>query len=109
MSVGIQNLKEVVDLVLVGHKIAVQAQADGKIDFADAALLMQLIPVVSPALAGIDQVVPEALDLDAAEGVELVAHVAANLAVENEKAKAIIVEALKFAVQGVQLAKAIKG
>lgn len=105
--IGDQNIVEVVDLLLEGVAVYKQASADGKIDLNDAALLLQLVPFVGPAISGADQVIPEFKDLSTAEAEALVAHIMSKLAFDNPKAQATAVAALEFAGAGYNLFKAV--
>lgn len=97
---GIENLKEVLDLGLTLVEIGKSASADGKIGLDDLPLLLKLPKVVSPALADMDKIPAELKDLSVEEAAELTAHVVSKLAIDNEKAKVIAEKALKagFAV-----------
>lgn len=106
-QLGTENLKKEIDLALTIVNIVIQARADGKLDMADFALLLQLIPVLGPAGSAMGQVVPELKDLDEAEGLTLVAYVVAKLATDDKKAALIVEKSLKLLVAGYELEKAI--
>lgn len=68
----IKNLKEVVIAGCLGFEAYVKAKADGKIDTADIMYLIPFAQAVGPAVADINLVPAEALDLDKAELADLV-------------------------------------
>lgn len=103
----IKNLTEVVDLGLAGASIYKQAMADHKIDFSDAPLLLQLVPVVPPALEDIDKIPAEVSDLSSEELAALTAHVVQKLGVVDAKALEIIGGSLKVGSGVIQLLKAL--
>ena len=103
-----KETKEVLDLVLTVAQVVQQAAADKKVDLADIGLLLQLVPVAGPALEGVKEIPAELADLSDAEGVDLVAHVAAKLAINDEHAKAIILASLKASVALWGVVQAIK-
>lgn len=104
----IKNLKEVIDLALTGVEIVGKAKQDGKIDAADLGLLLQLVPVLSPAIDGIGEIPAELANLDAQEAQELVAHVMAKLVIKDPKAVAIVGASLKMATGGLELYRALQ-
>ena len=108
MTQGVGGLKAVLDLALAGVEAGLDISKDGKIGVEDAAALLKLIPAVGPAVAAFPQVPAEISDLDAQEAADLVAHVMAKLAVDDVKAKEVIVASLKLLVAGHGLYKAVK-
>lgn len=106
-QLGIENIKKEVNLCVTLVKIIQQARADGKVDAADLALLMQLVPVIGPAAESLEKVVPEFKDMDAADGAALTAYVMTSLAVEDTKAAKIVEKSLKLALCLYELEKAI--
>lgn len=104
---GITSLKAEIDLVTTLVNIVIQAKKDGKIDAADLALLMQLVPVIGPAATGFGEVVPELKDLSETEGAELIAYVAGKIGGLSIKAQAIVEKSLKAAIALYELEKAI--
>lgn len=105
---SIKNLKEAVALVLAGAKVVGAARADGAINVADAGLLLNLIPVMGPAIEDIGQVPAELADLSAEEAAELCTFIMASQAVESEKAKALIQGAFRVLAGAVQIIGAFK-
>jgi len=112
--VGIENLKKAVDLGIELEKITSHIIKNGKdwmLDFKD---LFEHVPVLVADVKAIDftQVPVEFKDIDAAEGLELVAYVTSKLVVDDAKAQAIITASLKLVtdiiVDGVALSNAIK-
>lgn len=103
-----KNLTEVVDLVLGVVDVVGKAEADGKIGFEDAVLLVQLIPLISPAIADIGELPSELADLHADEAAALVAHVMAKLSIEDAKARAVIEKSFGVLIAGFELVQAIK-
>lgn len=107
-KMGIQETKDCIDLGLAMIECAVQAKKDGKIGVEDAALLLQVIPKVGPAIEGASKVPSELADLESSEAAELVAHVMGKLAIDDAKAKEVIEKSLKAAVSIYDLVKAVK-
>lgn len=103
-----KELNDVIDFALAAVKVFYAAEADGKIDLNDLALLFPLIPSAQAALSGADQIPAELKDLDPTEAAELVARVMAGFTVSDPKARQIIDASLKFALDGFSLYKAIK-
>lgn len=108
MAIDVKNTKEALDLVLALYKAGDGALADGKLGFDDLAQLMAVVPKIGPAVADMGKIPQEFADLDSAEAAELVAHVAAGLALQDEKAKDVLDAALKVLVAGYGLFVAIK-
>jgi hypothetical protein len=106
---GIKNILEVLDLILAGVDVGVSVAKDGKVGADDLYHLMKLVPVVGPAIEEVKEVAPEFLDLDGEEGKQIVAHVASKLAVEDAKAKAIVLASMDVLLSGHKLFLAIKG
>lgn len=105
------NVKETVELVdgLLGLiDLATKAQSDGKIDIMDLPLLLGVIPLISPAVAGVKEIPAEIGHISSEDAQAVVAHVMAKLAIENAKAVAVINEALATGIQVSKLVKAIK-
>ena len=96
------------DLALAGVSVGVSASKDGKIGVEDFGYLMALVPVVGPAIEGIDKVPAELADLDESEAAEVIAHVMGKLAVDDAKAIAIIGKSLKAIAAVYELVKAVK-
>lgn len=104
---GVDSLKKEIDLGVTLVSIVSQAKKDGKVDAADMALLLQLVPVMGPAAEGLSEVMPELKDLSTSEAAELVAYVMAKLSLGDAKATKIVEKALKFAVAAYELEQAI--
>jgi hypothetical protein len=107
-KLGIEEVKQVLDLALAGVSVGASAMKDGHLGVEDLGYLMQLVPVVGPAVAGASKVPAELADLSEEEAAEVVAYVMAKLAIDNAKAVLVIEKALKTAVSVYELAKAIK-
>lgn len=105
---GTKEVKELLDLALTGVDVGVKASADGKIDAADLALLLQLVPTVGPAIDGIGEIPAELADLDAAEAADVVAHVMAKLSIADAHARAVTEAALKAIAANYELVQAIR-
>lgn len=103
MAYGIKETKEVLDLILTGVNIGVSVAADGKISVEDGALLMQLFPVVGPALSDISLVPQELGELSAEESAELIAHVGGKLTIGDAHVAAVINKSLKLVHAGFEL------
>lgn len=101
----IKDLKEgLVALVALGN-FAAEAIEAKKFDFVK---FLSIAPKVQVGIEGYKNIVPEALDLDSAEGAELVAAVSAELTLENEKVKAIILASVKMIPPALELLEAVK-
>lgn len=96
MTHGIKETKEALDLALGAVKAGLAVSADGKVDLNDLSHVLALVPKIQPAIDQIELVPKELGDLDAAEAAELVAHIATNLQVTDEKAKIYIASGLKI-------------
>jgi hypothetical protein len=105
---SVQELKDVLDLTIALLLSGEKALDDGKLSVKDLLLLVDVLPKVAPAVAGVSKVPAELADLSAEEGAELVAHVMASLVLDSEKAKVVVEKSLKVAVAVVELVKAIK-
>lgn len=97
-----------VDLILDGVAISIEAGADGKVTLSDAALLLKLMPDLGPAFQSIGTVPAELSALDEAAAAELVTHVMEKLVVADAEARAVVDASLKAAVAVFQLVVAIK-
>lgn len=105
-----QGVKEITDVVKLGVAIAnasVLVAADKKVDLADLPIIMGILPLVPAALEGISKIPAEASDLDSAEGAALLATIAADLALPDGKAKAIVMASMKIVVDVKDLVEAI--
>lgn len=92
---GDQELKEaVVALVSLGV-FAEDAIKNKHVDFQKALVVGMKL---KDGISGYQKVIPEALDLDSVEGLDICAAVAAELSIDNAKAKAVILASLKLAV-----------
>lgn len=115
-TLGIENLKKVVDLGIELEKLTAHMIKNGKDWAADMETLFAEVPAliadVQALVAGGAQVPAEFKDLDAAEGVELIGYVSAKLIVDDAKAQAIVVASLKLVsdlvVDGAALAAAVR-
>lgn len=108
MSKDIKNLKEAVGLAVGILKTVKDAKADGSINAADLGLLIQLVPLVGPAVDGIGEVPSELADLSAAEAAELSAFIMAAHAVDGPKAQALIEGGFKVLAGAVQILGAFR-
>jgi hypothetical protein len=81
---GIKELKEALALAFGLGNVIKNATADGKVDFSDAVYLMELIPLLAPAVEGADQIPGELKDLDEAERVELMSFVKEKFDLEDD-------------------------
>jgi len=105
---GIKETKEVVDLAMALVKAGAMSWEDGKVSVEDLANLVEVLPYLSPALKDISQVPAELADLDSQEASELVVHVMAKLAIDDEKARKVIGAALGAAHANYLLYLALK-
>lgn len=89
--------KELLDLVMagvaVGNSIS-KIAADGKVGLDDLPAAFAVVPKIIAAIEGIAKVPAEVLALSDASGAALVAAVAAELSVGDEKAKEIALASL---------------
>lgn len=104
---GIKETKEALTLVCKAIAVGKEANADGKIGISDLPLLVKLYPAALAAFAGGDQIPAELKDLDSAEGAEIVAHVMAELTLDNAKARAVVQAGLKVLASGYELVQAL--
>lgn len=107
-TLGTTELKELLTLVLDGVAVGVDAAKDGKIDFADVPLVFRLIPDLGPAFSNVGQVPAELADLTQEEAADVVAFVMSKLALDDAKARAVIVAALKTLASGYELVQALR-
>lgn len=91
------ELLGLVDLILDGLQVGIDAEKDSKIGFEDAALLMRLIPDLGPAFSNVGAVPGELAHLSAEDAASLMTHVMAKLAITNVHARAVIEASLKTA------------
>jgi hypothetical protein len=95
MEKSVKELKEVLLLaVRITNGVQLALKDDGKIGLSDAGILFSLLQPTVEAVAGIGELPAEIADFQSEEAVELLAMVSAELAVDNEKAKKIVVAAL---------------
>jgi cell pole-organizing protein PopZ len=106
---GIKELKEVVALAIGLANAGIKIGKDGKIGLDDVGHLMAVVMLIAPAVDGITKLPAEVLDLSAPEAAEVIAEVAATLAVDDAKAKAVVLAAIKLAASGKDLVSAIVG
>lgn len=106
---GTKELTELLDGVLAVVKAGMDIAKDGKVGFDDISHVVGLVPKLVPAFDGLAKLPGEVSDLSAEEAAALIAHVMANLAVDDAKAKAIVEASLKVLVSGYGLVLAIKG
>lgn len=95
-KLGIKETKELVDLAIKATQSGFEVMKDGKVGIEDLGVVMSLIPYVGPGIQDANKVVAEFKDLDAEEGAELVAHVGAQLVVDDKKAMIIIDHCFKM-------------
>ena len=108
MSEKTKNLTELLDLILDGISIVVDAEADGKITLEDAGLLLRLVPSLGPAIGDIGMIPAELSAMTTEDSTELATHVMAKLAVTDEHARKVIDASLKTVVAIHGLIGAIK-
>jgi len=105
-TVGVKELKEMIVLAAKVVNTGFAVAKDGKVGFEDIGYLMALIPAIQPALDGAGVIPSELKDLSVEEAAELVAFVGAELALESEKAKALVEKGLKLSFAIYDFAKA---
>lgn len=86
---GVKETKELFALGFALAKAGKDVMADGKVNFLDLGVVIELFPKVAPAIDGIEQVPSELGELDEAEEKELLAFAAEKLptVVDNELLK----------------------
>lgn len=92
---GVKELLDVVDCSIALVNCGLLVAKDKKISLDDLPAVFAVIPKLVPAIEGIKEIPAEMKDLDGAEAAEVVTKVAADLAVDSEKAKAVIAASLK--------------
>ena len=103
-----KELKDLLSLVLGVANAVVAAERDGKIDMGDIGLLIGLVPKVGPAIEGVGEIPSELAAMQPEDAADIALFVASQLALDNEKAKAIIDKSLQTIVAVMGLVKAIK-
>jgi len=93
--------------IVIGVK---KASSDGKFDWSDAGYFMPLISQIPQVAEKFPQVIPELKDLDSAEGIALLAKVAAKAGeVDNsEKVKLIVEGVVQVALGGMKIVSGLK-
>lgn len=105
-----QEIKDVLALVIDAAKLGIEAEADGKLTFADALTLMKLVPDLGPAISGMSQVPAELAALGPASEAELIAFVTGRLVdAQGPRAALITQKALAASVAAFELVQAIRG
>jgi hypothetical protein len=92
---GIKETKEAVLGAVALANACVAIAADKKLGLDDLSHLMMALPKVIAGLDGIDKLPAEVMDLSSAEGAELVAAVASELALGDEKSKDVVLASLE--------------
>lgn len=110
---GVKETIEMVDLGLSLANVGLAVGEDKKVDASDLPKVFAAVPglvvAVPAAIQGADQIDEEMSDLSVEEAAEVVAHVVGKLAVSDEHAKAIVVDALDLAASvGVKTLKLVK-
>ena len=112
MSVGIENLKKVVDLGIEIEKLTAHFIANGKNWPADLKDMFDHVPAlvddIRVLVAGGAQIPEEFKDLDATEAADLAAYVISKLTVDNAKAQIIIDKSFKLVIAAFELIVAIR-
>lgn len=103
----VAQLKDVVLLVAKGVKAGMDVAKDGKVDWSDVSHILGVTPALIAALDGVDKIPAELGDLSAEEAAELGAHLMSELALDDEKAKAVLGASLKVLVGVVDLVVAL--
>jgi hypothetical protein len=97
-KLGIQETKELLKLIIGAANAAKAVGADGKVDLNDLPAVMAVLPLLGPGIGNIGNVPAELMDVDSAEGTELVAQLAADLGMANEKVKELVIASFKAAL-----------
>lgn len=102
-----KELVEFLDMLLDGVQVAVDANADGKIDVSDLPLLLKLVPSIGPAITDMDKIPSELAVLSPESAAAVVTHVMTKLAITDEKARELIDLGLKAAAANYAFVKAL--
>lgn len=105
--IGTPEIDQLVDLVVAGYKAVQAARADGKIDVSDAGLLLTLIPLIGPAVVGLEKAPAELMDLTTEEGLALLARASGILGEQPEKVKEIAEGVIQMVAGGIKVYKAV--
>lgn len=103
-----KGLVEAVDLALGVVSVGKQAKADGKVDLNDLGLLLQLVPLIGPAVQDLSDIPAELKDLSTDEAAALIAHVGGKLSLGSAHAEKVATEALKLVAQAYSLFQALE-
>lgn len=106
----IKNTKEaLVFFFKCGHVLKQAKENDGKVNYMDAVLLMQLVPLMGPAVDEFDQIDDEFKDIDDAELAEIAVLVGENItALGKEKFVAQVMAGLEVAKAVSKFIKTLK-
>lgn len=110
-TLGIDNLKKVIDLTCELVNVGKKVVANGSNYLGDLTTVVGELPTLSlevPAMiAAWPQVPAEVKDLDPTEAADLIAYTMAKLTIDNPKAIAIIEASFQLLLAGYKLEKAI--
>lgn len=104
----IKNTKELVDFAIGLGNAAGLAASDGKIDISDIALFITPLKDAGPALADMNQIIPELTDLSVEERQELLAHVEQKFNIPQEKIEEVVEAGLGVLAQVHRVIVALK-
>jgi len=104
---GVKELLDVVDCGIALVNCGLLVSKDKKISLDDLPHVLAVVPKLVPAIEGVKEIPAELKDIDSAEAAQVVAHVASTLAVESEKAKAVIGASLKSVIAVKELVEAV--
>ncbi len=104
-TLPIKDFKEAIVAVCSIAMFGVNLAQTKKLDL-NAALL--LVPKIQLGVEGYQNIVPELFDIDGPEALEVVAAVSSELSITNEKAKLVIVAAIKALPANLELIQAIR-
>ena len=108
-KVGIQNTKELIQLGAAAAKVVREAkQNDGMYSVNDLPLLMQMFPVMGPALDDVSEVPKELKDIDAEELKELLSFGAAHIGGAYSDSPELLEKVEAALSVGLALANAVK-
>lgn len=102
---SIKELKEALIAVVGLASLTAEAIESKKFDIVK---FLSVAPKVQAGIEGYKDIVPEALDLDSAEAAEVIAAISAELTIENEKVKTIIVASIKMIPPVIEILEALK-
>jgi hypothetical protein len=103
MTIGIQNLRELLSFIIAVICAAADAAADGKIQVSDLFKFFSALKKAPAALKGLNEMKAEIEDITPAEKEELCLQLAKELDLDNDVIEAYIEQALSLALSLIDL------